>query len=145
MLASTLFLGDSLLQSVADDGDRISASRHRDDPAVGKLQRALLDWDQHCLPRFGVDGKYGGKMEAAVARFKETELGVPPAEIVRDVGPQTVLKLDAMQAALDAERGLAARSELLDGWLAAPLTGLSSPVATCDIVNHPAGIRRSPR
>ncbi len=130
-LASALFRGDSLLQSIADDHDRISATRHPKDPAVGKVQLALLDWDPNCLPRFGADGSYGGEAEAAVARFKVEELGVPPAGLIRDVGPKTVLKLDEMQVALDAQR--AARTVLIDKWIGGPLSGLASAPETAAI------------
>ncbi len=108
-LQSRLFAGNELLQAIADDLDRpftvssprISRSQNRNDPAVELVQLALLSWDPECLPRFGADGDYGDETAAAVARFKREVLGVPEAEIIDDVGPRTVLKLDEMQAALD--------------------------------------------
>ncbi|MET9734634.1 phospholipase D-like domain-containing protein [Streptomyces sp. NPDC006458] len=99
MLTCALFAGDPLLEAIAEDRDRISRTRHRTDPAVRKVQTALLDRDPDCLPRFGADGDYGDETAGAVARFKIEVLGVPPAEVIDDVGPQTVLKLDEMRAA----------------------------------------------
>jgi phosphatidylserine/phosphatidylglycerophosphate/cardiolipin synthase-like enzyme len=109
MLTSKLFAGDALLQAIADDLDqpitanspRISRTRNRNDPAVKKIQLALLGQDPNCLPQFGADGHYGDETAAAVARFKADILLVPPDQIIDDVGPQTVLKLDELQAALE--------------------------------------------
>lgn len=101
MLTSALFAGDPLLEAIAQDQDRISRSRHRTDPAVRKVQIALLDWDPDCLPQFGADGDYGNETAGAVARFKAEVLGVPPAEIIDDVGPLTVQKLDEIRAAVE--------------------------------------------
>ncbi|MDX6514483.1 MAG: hypothetical protein QOH73_149, partial [Gaiellaceae bacterium] len=81
-MLSYLFSRDVLLQSIADDDDRISRTQHSDDPAVGKLQFALLLWDALALPTHGADGQYGDETAGAVARFKQDELGVPPAQIV---------------------------------------------------------------
>ncbi|MGI5396851.1 phospholipase D-like domain-containing protein [Streptomyces sp. CA-251251] len=97
MLTSVLFAGDPLLESIAQDQDRISRTRHRTDPAVRKVQVALLDWDPQCLPLFGADGDYGDETAGAVARFKREVLGVPPPEVIDDVGPLTVLRLDEMR------------------------------------------------
>jgi hypothetical protein len=95
---SQLFAGDQVLIDVAEDRDRISRSQHPTDPAVGKVQIALLIWDPGCLPQFGADGGYGDETAGAVARFKAEELGVPPAEIIDDVGPRTVQRLDQIAA-----------------------------------------------
>ncbi|GAB2892382.1 hypothetical protein GCM10027074_70680 [Streptomyces deserti] len=131
MLTSALFAGDPLLEAIAQDQDRISRTRHRTDPAVQKVQIALLGWDPDCLPQFGADGDYGGETAAAVARFKVEVLGVPPAEVIDDVGPLTVLKLDEMRAA--AERP-PAESVAPEDWLltAAELGPFRSPAFTLD-------------
>jgi len=39
-----------LLETVAANGDRISQTQHTNDPAVGKVQTAVLVWDPACLP-----------------------------------------------------------------------------------------------
>ena len=96
MLTSELFFGDALLQAIADDRDRISRDRHPTDPAVLKLQTALLVWDPNCLPVSGATGSYEDETAAAVARFKIEVLGVPPDEVIDDVGPRTVITLDGM-------------------------------------------------
>ncbi|GAA2108523.1 tyrosinase family protein [Microlunatus panaciterrae] len=102
MLTSQLFAGDPLLESIADGGpERISRSQHRHDPAVGKVQTALLVWDPGCLPQFGADSDYGDETAGAVRRFKIEELGVPAGQVIDDVGPQTVIRLDAIQAAAE--------------------------------------------
>ena len=94
-MRSDLFFGDALLEEVAADRDRISRSQHTTDPAVLKLQTALLWWDRHCLPVNGADGVYQDETAAAVARFKVEALRVPPDEVIDDVGPLTVLTFDA--------------------------------------------------
>ncbi|KMS79122.1 hypothetical protein ACH49_12965 [Streptomyces leeuwenhoekii] len=131
MLTCTLFAGDALLESIANDQDRISRTRHRRDPAVRKVQIALLDRDPNCLPQFGADGDYGDETAGAVARFKIEVLGVPPAEVIDDVGPLTVLKLDELQAA--AERP-PAPSVTPEEWLLtdAELGPFRSPAFTRD-------------
>jgi phosphatidylserine/phosphatidylglycerophosphate/cardiolipin synthase-like enzyme len=109
MLTSQLFAGDALLQAIADDlgqevtasSPRISRTQNRQDPAVQKVQIALLGWDPDCLPQFGADGDYGDESAQAVARFKKDVLLVPEDEIIDDVGPQTVITLDGIQAALE--------------------------------------------
>jgi hypothetical protein len=102
-MLSQLFAGDALLQDIADDRnqERISRTQHADDPAVFTVQTALLLWDPACLPAFGADGNFGGEAAAAVHRFKREELGVAEADIIDDVGPLTVIRLD--QIALAAE------------------------------------------
>jgi hypothetical protein len=99
VLTSTLFAGDALLEEIAADHDRISRTQHQDDPAVLKIQTALLGRDPGCLPIFGPDGSYGDETAAAVKQFKIEVLHVDPTTVVDDVGPQTVLTLDAMQKA----------------------------------------------
>ena len=102
MLTSQLFAGDALLQRIADGSpDRISRSQNRRDPAVGKIQTALLDWDPTVLPRFGVDSDYGSETAGAVRRFKIEVIGVPRDQVIDDVGPQTVLRLDAIRLAAE--------------------------------------------
>ena len=102
MLTSQLLSGDQLLEGIADGGpDRVSTTRHANDPAVAKVQRGLLIRDPDCLPRFGADGSYGSETAAAVHAFKVDELGVNEGDVVDDVGPQTVVRLD--QIALAAE------------------------------------------
>ncbi|WP_329453270.1 phospholipase D-like domain-containing protein (plasmid) [Streptomyces sp. NBC_01724] len=131
MLTSALFTGDPLLEAIAQDQDRISQTRHRTDPAVRKVQTALLGWDPDCLPRFGADSDYGDETAGAVARFKVEVLGVPPPEVINDVGPLTVLKLDEMQA--DAERP-PAESVAPEDWLLteAEIGPFRSPAFTLD-------------
>ena len=107
--SSALFQDDPLLQAIADDEPapgggltRISRSQNANDPAVEKVQLALLDWRPDSLPRFGADGEFGGECAEAVHRFKAEELGVPEPEIFDDVGPLTVQRLDAIRAAAEA-------------------------------------------
>ncbi len=95
MLISQLFAGDDLLQRIAnDEPDRISQTQNRTAPAVAKVQTALLIWRPDVLPVHGADGDYGPETAAAVVRFKAEELGVPPEDIINDVGPRTVDRLD---------------------------------------------------
>ncbi|HEY8788667.1 MAG TPA: tyrosinase family protein [Actinopolymorphaceae bacterium] len=102
MLTSQLFAGDALLEAIAADGpERISTTQNASSPSVGKVQQALLTWDPAALPRFGADSIYGSETEAAVHRFKVTELGVDESSVVDDVGPQTVVRLDEIQAAAE--------------------------------------------
>jgi peptidoglycan hydrolase-like protein with peptidoglycan-binding domain len=106
VMLSQLFAGDALLADIAGDNDRISRTQHQDHPAVAKVQTALLLWDPGCLPNFGVDGNYGDEAAGAVARFKREELGVPADEVIDDVGPQTVQRLDRFAAAAEAAANL---------------------------------------
>ncbi|WP_143695333.1 tyrosinase family protein [Williamsia sp. 1135] len=102
MLTSSLFSGDPLLEAIAADGpQRISTAQNRNDPAVVKVQTALLDWDPGALPLFGADGDYGSESAGAVHRFKRDELLVPEPEIVDDVGPRTVRRLDEIRVAVE--------------------------------------------
>ena len=96
MLRSELFAGDPLLEAIASDQDRISRFQHPTDPAVRKLQTALLFWDPECLPVSGANGIYGDETAHAVVRFKVEVIGVAPETVIDDVGPQTVRRLDAM-------------------------------------------------
>jgi len=106
MLRSELFAGDPLLEAVAADRDRISRFQHPTDPAVRKLQTALLVWDPACLPIDGVSGTYGDETADAVVRFKVDVLGVPADTVIDDVGPRTVLRLDEMLPAAGPGPGL---------------------------------------
>ncbi|HKG04030.1 MAG TPA: hypothetical protein VKB03_12685 [Conexibacter sp.] len=106
---SVLFQGDGLLEAIADDAPapgggltRISRTQNRRDPAVGKVQLALLDWRPGSLPLHGPDGDYGDETAGLVRTFKIEELGVAPAAVIDDVGPLTVQRLDAIRAAAEA-------------------------------------------
>ena len=108
---SALFAGDALLQAIADDLPspdggltRSSPSQNRDDPAVAKVQQALLDWRSDALPS-GADGVFGNESVEAVMRFKREELGVSEGAIIGDVGPRTVRRLDEIRAAVEATAG----------------------------------------
>jgi peptidoglycan hydrolase-like protein with peptidoglycan-binding domain len=100
-LTSQLFAQDQLLQDIADDvnGVRISRSANSRGPSVGRVQQALLIWDPAALPQHGADEDYGNETAQAVRRFKVEELGVPAAEVIDDVGPRTVQRLDEMALA----------------------------------------------
>jgi hypothetical protein len=128
---SQLFAGDPVLIAVLEDRDRISRSQHRNDPAVGKVQTALLIWDPACLPQFGADGDYGDETAGTVARFKAEELGVPPAEIVDDVGPRTVERLDQIAA---VDEGRAAAGCVMVASTAATPDDMAGLLATIDQV-----------
>lgn len=106
MLRSELFAGDPLLEAIAADQDRISRFAHPTDPAVRKLQTALLFWDPECLPVEGANGIYGDETASAVVRFKVEVIGVPPETVIDDVGPQTVRQLDAMLPAAGPAPGI---------------------------------------
>lgn len=101
MLQSSLFAGDSLLQDIADDvgGVRISRRENASAPSVLKVQQALLIRDPACLPVAGADGRFGGESAAAVHRFKVEELGVDESQVIDDVGPLTVQRLDEIARA----------------------------------------------
>jgi hypothetical protein len=103
MLKSALFAGDQLLQDIADDvgGVRISQHENASAPSVLKVQQALLIRDPTCLPVSGADGIFGSETAAAIHRFKVDELGIDESQVIDDVGPQTVQRLD--EIALAAE------------------------------------------
>ncbi len=102
MLTSQLFAGDPLLQRIADGGpERISRFQNATDPAVAKVQRALLLWDAAALPVHGADGTYGQETAQAVVRFKVLELQVPQGQLFDDVGPRTVVRLDEIAKAAE--------------------------------------------
>lgn len=103
MFLSHLFTGDPLLEQIANDRDRISTTRNPRAPAVRLVQLALLTWDPDCLPS-GADGGFGNESAGAVRRFKIEELGISPDDpnLFSDVGPQTVIRLDQIQAAAEA-------------------------------------------
>jgi tyrosinase len=102
MLQSQLFAGDALLQDIADDtGERISRIRHTPSASVGRIQTALLTWRPDVLPKFGVDNRYGNETAGAVRTFKIDELGVDPDDVIDDVGPRTVIRLDEIQKAFE--------------------------------------------
>ena len=124
MLRSELFAGDPLLEAIAADRDRISRFQHPTDPAVRKVQTALLFWDPSCLPVDGANGTYGDETASAVARFKVEVIGVPADLVIDDVGPQTVLRLDALLPAAGAAPPIDPR--VLDALLAI-LADASSP------------------
>jgi phosphatidylserine/phosphatidylglycerophosphate/cardiolipin synthase-like enzyme len=143
MLTSLLFAGEPLLEAIAADLDqpftasspRISRTKNPTDPAVKKVQQALLVWDPDCLPQFGADGDYRGDETAgAVARFKREVLLVPPADIVDDVGPRTVIKLDEIQAASEPPVPPPPAAERPEDWLLAAdeMSPFRSPAFTLD-------------
>ena len=101
MLTSQLFAGDPILEAVADDQARISRTQNRKGEHVRKIQEVLLLRNPGVLPQFGADGTYGDETAEAVVEFKINELGVPPAEVIDDVGPRTVIRLDEIQAAAE--------------------------------------------
>jgi hypothetical protein len=123
MLRSALFSGDPLLEAIAADQDRISRMRNQTDPAVRKVQRALLAWDPACLPVSGPDGFYRDETASAVLRFKVEVLLVPAERAIDDVGPQTVRRLDGMLPAAGAP---AIEPQVRDA-LRALLTDAASP------------------
>src|SRR5215207_3807795 len=109
---SALFAGDALLQAIADDLPgpgggltRISRTQNQNDPAVAKVQQALLDWRADALPGSGANGVFGPESVDAVIRFKREELGVSEGEIIGDVGPRTVRRLDEIRAGAEANVG----------------------------------------
>lgn len=102
MLTSQLFAGDPLLEAIGAEGpQRISTFQNATDPAVAKVQQALLLWNPSVLPLHGADGTYGAETGAAVVQFKTIELQVPPQQLFDDVGPQTVVRLDAIAHAAE--------------------------------------------
>src|SRR6478609_4020842 len=141
MLQSTLFSGDPLLEDIAENttGARISTVENRHDPAVKKVQQALLIWDPNCLPNFGDDGDYGGETAGAVHRFKVEVIGVPEAEVIDDVGPLTVQTLDAIAFAEEQNQIFQARIAELDTWLTPALSGVFSAVSSSDVTVHTSG------
>lgn len=123
-MLSSLFSDDPVLLNVFNDRDRISRTQHRTSDSTGRVQAALLIWDPGCLPEHGADSDYGDETAGAVSRFKTEVLLVPPAELVDDVGPRTVERLDQLAAAY--ERGLGREVALVgvegidsDTWLSA--------------------------
>ncbi len=118
MLRSELFAGDPLLEAIAADQDRISRFQHPTDPAVRKVQTALLFWDPACLPVNGADGTYDDETARAVVRFKVEILGVPAESVIDDVGPRTVQTLDAMLPAAGAGPGSGLDPRLREALLA---------------------------
>ena len=44
--------------------------------AVTAMQKALLAWDEKCLPKYGADGDFGSETEKAVKAFQEAD-GLP--------------------------------------------------------------------
>jgi len=118
MLRSELFAGDPLLAAIAADQDRISRFRHPTDPAVRKVQTALLFWDPACLPVGGAGGTYDDETASAVVRFKVEVIGVPADSVIDDVGPRTVQTLDAMLPAAGAGPGPGLDPQLRDALLA---------------------------
>ncbi len=140
MLTSTLFANDPLLEQIAIDanGQRISTTQNRHDPAVRKVQQALLLWAPNCLPQFGADGDYGAESAEAVRRFKVEVIGVQ-GQVFNDVGPQTVLWLDSIALAHEQNLAAAARIAELDQWLTPALSGVFSAVSSSDITVHTSG------
>ena len=66
-LTSPRFAGDSVLESVFDDEQKL---KHGDrGPAVQKIQKALMDAD-HPLPLYGADGVFGDETRHSVKTFQ---------------------------------------------------------------------------
>ena len=80
LLSSQLFAGDPLLEAIAADGpQRISTFQNQNDPAVAKVQQALLlSGVPTCCPSAGTDGHYGSETAAAVTSSRLTNSGFPP-------------------------------------------------------------------
>ena len=133
ILKSQLFAGDPVLLSIAQDRDRISRIRNTPGDAVRRIQEALLGWDPGCLPLHGADGSYGDETAGVVARFKRDELRVPAGQIIDDVGPATVRRLDELQAAREQPAGTPTTVRVTDEY-GSPLAGLDFSVTTADII-----------
>ena len=153
MLTSALFAGDPLLEAIADDRPleggggppaRISRTQHDADPAVGKVQAALLVWDPASLPEHGADGLYRDETAAAVVRFKIEELGVAPENVLDDVGPRTVRRLDEILAAQPAAHPPAIDPALLQALRAALTDPQSATVRTLLLELAAAGQQVTP-
>jgi tyrosinase len=71
---------------------------------VLRIQLALLEWDPGILPVVGVDGDYGDETATTVVKFKIDELKVHPGELVNDVGPHTLVRLDEIMHSVEAGR-----------------------------------------
>ncbi len=134
LLISTAFRGDPLLERIAADKDRISRTRHQADPAVKKIQHALLLWDAASLPIYGEDGSYGDETASAVRRFKAEVLGVAPSQIIDDVGPATVLRLDRIEAENEGLLGTRTNLRFINEY-GEPLANLSFTVTTPDTID----------
>lgn len=140
MLNSNLFINDPLLAQIAVslDHQRISKTQNHTDPAVRKVQQALLKWNPGCLPRCGADGHYGDETSQAVLRFKK-DMMLADEPVSDGVDPLTVRWLDAVALAHEQERGFSRRAADLDAWLGADLSGVFSPTASSDITVHISG------
>lgn len=92
-LQSDAFKGDSKLEAVLNDEDRLKSGDRGD--SVVKVQEALIR-DGIPLPQFGADGAYGGETATAVKQFKGKH-GLGSAQF-GDVGPGTMGKLDELNA-----------------------------------------------
>ena len=141
MLHSTLFANDPLLEQIAIDanGQRISTSQNRHDPAVRKIQQALLLWDPSCLPVYGIDGDYGSETAEAVRRFKVEVIRVQ-GTVYKDVGPQTVLWLDRIAMADENHRALSA--EIMLPPLIEPIPGTDAVAPDGFWIPIPKRVRR---
>ena len=106
MLFSQLFAGDALLQGgsrTASTGTHFANAEHEERPRRwARSRQRCWTGDPAALPVHGVDSDYGSETAAAVHRFKVEVLGVPPSsQVIDDVGPQTVLKLDKIRLAAE--------------------------------------------
>lgn len=141
MLTSQLFAGDDLLEQIAGGGpERLSQTQHRTDPAVGKVQAALLIWRPDVLPVHGADSDYGSETAAAVVTFKVEELGV--ANPIPDVGPLTVQRLDEIAAAAEAPTPAPTPRIREDIWALQPADGPWHPFV--DAYERAVGALRDP-
>jgi hypothetical protein len=97
-------------------------------------------WDPGCLPDGGADGIYQDETAAAVVRSKIELIGVPPGEVIDDVGPRTVTTLDGMLAphGLDPPLREALRVVLGDPD-SASIAALRPELARQASRSHPAG------
>jgi peptidoglycan hydrolase-like protein with peptidoglycan-binding domain len=146
MLSSVLFANDPLLEQIAMDAIamdgtrvRIATTRNRQDPAVRKIQKALLIWDPKCLPKYRDDGDYGSETAAAVTRFKREYIHAEEP-IYNDVGPQTVLWLDRIAMVDENHRALS--SEIMLPPLIEPSPGTDAIAPDGFWIPIPKRVRR---
>lgn len=133
VLISELFAGDPVLEKVAADQDRISRTKNTPGDAVWKVQQALLVWNPNCLPQWGADGNYGNETAEAVRNFKRDLLGVPVAQIIDDVGPATVMRLDKIQAAREGKLGTLTTLRFINEY-GDPLANLNVILTNPDVI-----------
>lgn len=86
------FRGDASLDAILNNHATMrSGSRG---PSVIKIQQALIDLD-HPLPRFGVDGDFGGETRSAIVAFqRNVRIRIPRFGVDGIIGPNTMEQLD---------------------------------------------------